>query len=169
MILLIHSFFRLYLKHITSAQPSYVQTSEFVISRSVISDSLQPHGTQHTRLPCALPFPRVCSDPCPLSWWGHLTISSSVTSFSSCPQSFQHQHLFQWVGSDDGAPKNVFWKDPNWLWWLHRFMNCHFICVPKYVLIISLCDLYLQLTLAVTQIYELLFYLFNINMFWFLI
>ena len=44
-------------------------------------------------------------------------------------------------------------------------MDCHFICVPKYVLILSLGDLDLQLILVVTQIYELLFYLFNINTF----
>ena len=52
----------------------------------VISDSLWSHGLQHARLPC--PSPRVCSNPCPLSWWCYPTISSSVASFSSCPQSF---------------------------------------------------------------------------------
>ena len=48
----------------------------------------QPHGLQHTRLSCPLLFPRICSDSCPLSWWFHPTISSSVTPFSSCLQSF---------------------------------------------------------------------------------
>ena len=57
-------------------------------SRSVMSDSLQPPGLQHARLPCPSPFPRVCWSSCPLSWWGHPTVSSSITSFSSCPQSF---------------------------------------------------------------------------------
>ena len=47
-----------------------------------------PHGLQHARLPCPSPSPRVCSNSCPLSRWCHPTISSSVTPFSSCPQSF---------------------------------------------------------------------------------
>ena len=49
-----------------------------------MSDSLQPHGLQHTRLPCSSLFPRICSNSCPLSW------SSSVALFScpwSCPES----------------------------------------------------------------------------------
>ena len=41
-----------------------------------------------SRLPCPLISPRVCSSSCPLSWWCHPTISSSVVPFSSCPQSF---------------------------------------------------------------------------------
>ena len=51
-------------------------------------DSLQPHGLQHVRPPCPSPTPRACSNSCPLSWWCHPTISSSVFPFSSCPQSF---------------------------------------------------------------------------------
>ena len=62
-------------------------------SRSVVSDSLQPHELQYTRLPCP-PSPRVYSDSHPLSWWCHPTISSSVTSFSSCPQSFPASESF---------------------------------------------------------------------------
>ena len=57
-------------------------------SRSVASNSLRPHGLQHTRLPCPLPTPGACSNSCPLSWWCHPTISSSVSPFSSCLQSF---------------------------------------------------------------------------------
>ena len=48
-----------------------------------MSDSLQPHGLHHTRLPCPSPIPRVYSNSCPLSWWCHLTIPSSVVPFSS--------------------------------------------------------------------------------------
>ena len=48
----------------------------------------QPHKLQHTRPPCPLPTPWVHPNPCPLSWWCHPTISSSVVPFSSCPQSF---------------------------------------------------------------------------------
>ena len=53
-----------------------------------MSVSLQPHGLQHPRFPCPSPSPRACSNSCPLSWWGHPTISSSVIPFSSCLQSF---------------------------------------------------------------------------------
>ena len=53
-----------------------------------MSDSLQPHGLQHTKLLCPPLSPRVCSNSCPLSQWHHPTTSSSVTFFSSCPQSF---------------------------------------------------------------------------------
>ena len=53
-----------------------------------MSDSLQPHGLRHARLPCPSLFPGVCSNSCPLSQWCHPTISSSATFFSSCPQSF---------------------------------------------------------------------------------
>ena len=53
-----------------------------------MSNSLQPHGLQHARLPCPLPTPRACSNSCPSSQWCHPTISSSVAPFSSCLQSF---------------------------------------------------------------------------------
>ena len=55
---------------------------------SVVSKSLQPHGLQHAGPPCLSPTPRVYSNSCPLSQWGHPAISSSVVSFSSCLQSF---------------------------------------------------------------------------------
>ena len=53
-----------------------------------MSDSLRPHGLQHASLPCPSLSPSVCSNSHPLSQWCHLTISSSVIPFSSCPQSF---------------------------------------------------------------------------------
>ena len=56
-----------------------------------MSDSLPPHGLQHARLPCPSPSPRVCSNSCPLSWWCHPTISSSVVPFSPALNLFQHQ------------------------------------------------------------------------------
>ena len=58
-----------------------------LISRSVVSDPLRPHGLQHARLPCPLPALGACSDSCSLSWWCHPTISSYVVHFS-CLQSF---------------------------------------------------------------------------------
>ena len=59
-----------------------------LFSHSVMSDSLQPHGVQHTRLPCTSSSPRTCSNSCSLSQWCHPIISSSVIPFSSCLQSF---------------------------------------------------------------------------------
>ena len=56
-------------------------------SLSVMSDSLWPHGLQHTRPPCPSPTPRVYSNSCPSSWWCHPTISSSIVLFS-CLQTF---------------------------------------------------------------------------------
>ena len=57
-------------------------------SCSVVSDSLWPHGLQHSRIPCPSPTPQACSIPCPSSQWCHPTISSSVIPFSSQLQSF---------------------------------------------------------------------------------
>ena len=57
-------------------------------SRSVMSDSLWPHGLQHSRLTCLSPTPGARSNSCPSSQWSHSTISSSIVPFSSCLQSF---------------------------------------------------------------------------------
>ena len=62
--------------------------SMLLFSCSVVSDSLRPHGLQHTRLPCPLPSPGACSNSCPLSQWCHLTITSSVMPFFSRLQTF---------------------------------------------------------------------------------
>ena len=59
-----------------------------------MSDSLQPYWLQHTRLLCPPLSPEACSNSCPLSWWCHPTISSSVAGFFSCPQSFPASGLF---------------------------------------------------------------------------
>ena len=64
-------------------------------SRSVVSDSLQPYELQHTRPPCPSPTPRVYPNSCPLSWWCHPTISSSVIPFFSWPQSFPASGSFR--------------------------------------------------------------------------
>ena len=74
-----------------------------LFSRSVMSNSLRPHGLQHTRLSCPL-SPRVCSNSCPLSQWCHPITSSSVIPFS-CPQFFPNQGLFQWVISSHQVAK----------------------------------------------------------------
>ena len=59
-----------------------------LFSCSVASDSLWPHGLEHAGLPCPSPPPGVWSDSCPLSWWCHPSISSSLVPVSSCLQSF---------------------------------------------------------------------------------
>ena len=64
-------------------------------SRSAVSDSLWPHGTQHARLLHLLPTPGVYSNSCPLSWWCYPAISSSVVPFSSWLQSFPASGSFQ--------------------------------------------------------------------------
>ena len=64
-------------------------------SCSVMSDSLQPHGLQHTRLSCPSSTPGDYSNSCPSSRWCHPTISFSVISFSSCLQSFPASGSFQ--------------------------------------------------------------------------
>jgi len=75
-----------------------------LFSHSVMSDSLQPHGLQHTRLSCPSPSPKACSNSCPLSQWFHPTISSSVFPFSSCLQSFPalESFLTGWLLTSDG-------------------------------------------------------------------
>ena len=72
-------------------------------SRSVMSDSLQPHELQHARPSCPSPTPGVHPNSCPSSRWCHSAISSSIVPFSSCPQLSQQQGLFQWVNSAWGG------------------------------------------------------------------
>ena len=82
----------------------FFQLSSVQFSRSVLSDSLRPHESQHARPPCPSPTPGVHSNLCPSSRWCHPTISSSVIPFSSCPQflpaseSFPVSQLFVWGG-----------------------------------------------------------------------
>ena len=68
-------------------------------SRSVVSYSLCPHELQHARPPCPSPIPGVYSNPCSLSLWCHLTISSSVVPSPLALNLSQHQGLFKWVSS----------------------------------------------------------------------
>ena len=93
-----------------SAATSYsTHTILLLFSCSAVSSSSWPHELQHTRVlspPLSL---GVCSNSCPLSQWYHLTISSSVSPFSSCPQSFPASgsfpmsHLFASGGQSIGA------------------------------------------------------------------
>ena len=75
-------------------------------SHSVVSDSLQPHGLQHARLPCPSPTPGACSNSCPSNRWCHP--SHPLSSLS--PPAFsvsQHQGLFQWVSSLPSGGQSV--------------------------------------------------------------
>ena len=82
-------------------------------SRSVVYDSLRPHGLQRARPLCPSPTPGVCSNSCPLSQWCHPPISSSVIPFSSCLQSFPAsgsfiiRHFFASCGQSIGASASV--------------------------------------------------------------
>ena len=101
-------------------------------SRSVVSNSLWPHELQHARPPCPWPTPGVHPNSCPLSWWCHPVISSSVVPFSSCPQSLSTSEslpmnqLFAWGGQSIGVsalasvlPKNTQnWLSLEWTGWI---------------------------------------------------
>ena len=101
-------------------------------SRSVMSDSLWPHESQHARPPCPLPTPGVYSNSCPLSRWYHPAISSSVVTFSACSQSlpasgsFPMSQLFAWGGQSIGVsastsvlPMNTQdWSPLGWTGWI---------------------------------------------------
>ena len=85
------------------------RTWQYQFSCSVMSDSLRPHGLQHTRLPCPSPAPRAYENSCPSSRWCHPTISSSVVPFSSCLHflspsvSFPMSQVFTTGGQSIGA------------------------------------------------------------------
>ena len=105
--------------------------SSFQFSCSVVSDSLRPHESQHTRPPCPSPNPGVYSDSCPSSLWCHPAISSSVIPLSSCPQSlpasesFPVSQLFPCGGQSTGISalasfvpkKSQGWSPSEWTGW----------------------------------------------------
>ena len=109
-----------------------IQFSSVQFSRSVVSDSLRPHESQHARPPCPSPSPGVHSNSRPLSRWCHPAISSSAVPFSSCPQSlpasesFPMSQLFEWGGQSTGVsalasflPKNTQdWSPLDWTGWI---------------------------------------------------
>ena len=106
--------------------------SSVQFSRSVVSNSLRPHESQHARPPCPSPTPGVHSDSRPSSHWCHPAISSSVVLFSSCPQSlpasesFPMSQVFAWGGQSIGVsalasvlPKNTQDSSPlQWTGWI---------------------------------------------------
>ena len=117
-------------KHRIQSARTMISSVQF--SRSVMSDSLWPHESQHARPPCPTPTPRVHSDSHPSSPWCHPAISSSVIPFFSCPQSlpasesFPMSQLFAWGGQSTGvsALASVFpkkshgWSPSEWIGWI---------------------------------------------------
>ena len=109
-----------------------LEFSSVQFSCSVVSDSLRPHESQHTRPPCPSPTPGVHSNSRPSSQWCHPAISSSVVPFSSCPQSlpasdsFPLSQLFAWGGQSTRVsalasflPKNTQgWSPSEWTGWI---------------------------------------------------
>ena len=109
-----------------------VQFSSVQFSRSVVSDSLWPHESQHSRPPSSSPSPGVHWDSCPSSPWWHPAISSSVIPFSFCPQSFPASEsfpmsqLFMWGGQSTGVSalasflpkKSQGWSPSEWTGWI---------------------------------------------------
>ena len=84
--------------------------------RSVMSDSLRPHGLQHARPPCPSPTPGTCSNSCPLSQWCHPTISSSVALFSFHLQSCPASGSFPIVGSSHPVAKVLELQHQSFQW-----------------------------------------------------
>ena len=109
-----------------------IQFSSVQFSRSVVSDSLRPHESQHARPPCPSRTPRVHSDSRPSSQWCHPDILSSVVPFSSCPlslpasKSFPMSQLFTWGGQSSGVSalasfppkKSLIWSPSEWTGWI---------------------------------------------------
>ena len=85
--------------------PEANQFSWVQFSRSVVSDSLQPHESQHARPHCSSPSPGVHSDSHPPSPWCHPAISSSAVPSPPALNPSQHQSLFQWVNSSHEVAK----------------------------------------------------------------
>ena len=107
-------FSKTFNKHLCFGYYDHFQLHKVVqFSSSVVSDSLWPHGLQHTRPPCPSPTPGVYSNSCLSSQWCHPTISSSVVPFSSLLQSFPasgsflRSQLFASGGQNIGASASV--------------------------------------------------------------
>ena len=84
---------------------TYIHRLSVQFSLSVVSDSLLPHESQHSRPPCPSQTPGVYSNSCPSSQWCHPAISSSIIPFSSCPQSLPASGFSQWVNSSHEVAK----------------------------------------------------------------
>ena len=102
-----------------------------------MSDSLWPHGPQHTWPPYPSPTFGVYSNSCPLSWWCHPTISSSVIPFSPCPQSFPESGSFQMSQFFASGFTHILF--PFWMWNYSTFLDVeHFFKSTEFVSILLL-------------------------------
>ena len=114
-------------------EPGMLGPCSVQFNRSVVSDSLWPHESQHTRPPCPSPTSGVNSNSRPSSQWCHPAILSSVVPFSSCPQSlpasesFPMSQLFTWGGQSTGVDlalesflpkKSQGWSPSEWTGWI---------------------------------------------------
>ena len=125
-----HHFWLAYFTRKISFREFYFSSVQF--SRSVVSDSLRLHESQHARPPHPSPTPGIHSDSHPSSQWCHPAISSSVVPFSSCPQSlpasqsFPMSQLFAWGGQITGvsalasflSKKSQGWSPSEWTGWI---------------------------------------------------
>ena len=126
----IHNLLWIALKHVFTHQ--MFQFSSVQFSRSVVSDSLRPHESQHARPPCPSPSPRAHSESRPSSPCCHPAIWSCIVPFSSCPQSlpasesFPMSQLFAWDVESTGASalasllpeKSQGWSTSEWTGWI---------------------------------------------------
>ena len=161
------------------------RSSSVQFSHSVVSNSLQPHESQHARTPCSSPTPGVYSNSCPLSRCFHPTISSSVVPFS-CLQSFpasgyfqmsenlhpvakvlefqlQHQS-FQWTFRTDLGRTNVLSALSSYLWmWNISFISSYLVSFEFYTfpcidLLYILLDLYLSISFLSANVSSIVFF-----------
>ena len=96
-------------------------------SHSVMSDSSQPHGLQHARLPCPAPTHGVYSNSCQLNQWCHPTISPLASPSPPVFSLFQHQGLFQWVSSWHQVTKDLDLQlQPQSFHWIFRLISFRF-------------------------------------------
>ena len=128
--------------------------SWLLLSSSVMSDFLQPHGLQHARLPCPSSAP--CSNSCPLSWWCHPIISSSIVLFSylqSFPASgsFPMSQFFASGSQSIGASASVLpvniqgwfplgltgFNETKWKLWTLESKFCHCCCCGSCIGIVT--------------------------------
>ena len=138
-----------YTKYLLCLINNRVSSLSVQLSRSVVSDSLRPHESQHTRPPFPSPTPEVHSNSCASSRWCHPAISSSVIPFSSCPhslpesESFPMSQLFAWGGQSFGVSASASvlsvntqdWSPLGWTVAQFKYVNMFFSYIFLLVII----------------------------------
>ena len=152
----------LFNEHLRSKKNKEFLVSSVQFSRSVMSNSLWPHESQHTRPPCPS-TPGVHSHSHPSSWWCHPALASSVVPFSSCPQtlpaseSFPMSQLFTWGGQSTGVsalasflPKNTQgWSPSEWTGWISLQLETHNSISFRIIISYFLKDLFIEIQLEI--------------------